>query len=104
MKLDARFLFVAGFLGSHLQAQTSLTWQQIKERFETANPTLKAAQASIAESRASEITAHLRPIPDFTLTADGFQVATNQCLWQPLSGVVLTPGASYLLERGNKRN
>ncbi|MBV8847399.1 MAG: TolC family protein [Bryobacterales bacterium] len=104
MKLDVRFLFMAGCMGSSVYAQTSLTWQQIKERFEAANPSLKAAQASIAESRAGEITAHLRPNPDFTLTADGFQVAPNQGVWQPLSGVVLTPGTSYLVERGNKRN
>jgi cobalt-zinc-cadmium efflux system outer membrane protein len=104
MKLKLRFLLVAAVLVPKLPGQTSLTWQQVKERFEAANPTLQAAQASIAESRASEITAHLRPNPDFSLTADGFQVNPYQDVWRPLSGVVITPGASYLIERGNKRN
>lgn len=93
-------------LGSLLclgQAQTALTWQQVKERFEGANPTLKAAQLNIDESRAAEITAYLRPNPDFTLTADGFQVSRNLGVWRPLSGVVETPGVSYLHERRNKR-
>jgi cobalt-zinc-cadmium efflux system outer membrane protein len=104
MKLKLRFLLVAAVLMPHLPGQTSLTWPQVKERFEAANPTLQAAQASIAESRASEITAHLRPNPDFSLTADGFQTNPYLGVWRPLSGVVITPGASYLIERGNKRN
>jgi cobalt-zinc-cadmium efflux system outer membrane protein len=108
MKLDLRFLFLAGgFLVagvSSLRAQTSLTWQQIKERFEAANPSLKAAQASIAESRASEITAHLRPNPDFTFSTDGTQLARYQGVWRPFAGTQYTPGVSYLIERGDKRN
>jgi cobalt-zinc-cadmium efflux system outer membrane protein len=104
MKMELRFLFVVGVLASSLPGQTSLTWQQVKERFKAANPTLKAAQDSIAESRAGEITAHLRPNPDLTLSADGFQIAPYLGTWRPLSGVVITPGASYLIERANKRN
>ena len=84
-------------------AQTELTWQQIRERFEASNPTLQAAQLNINESRAAEITAYLRPNPAFNLTADGFQVAPNQGIWQPLSGVLQTPGVSYLHERRHKR-
>ena len=103
MKLKLRFLSL-GVLISSLHAQTSLSWQQIKDRFDALNPTLKAAQASIAESRASEITAHLRPNPDFSISADGFQVNPYLGIYRPLSGVVLTPGLSYLIERGNKRN
>ena len=104
MKLILRFLFVTGVLISNLRAQTSLSWQQVKEKFDDANPTLKAAMASIAESRANEITAHLRPNPDLTLSADGFQINPYLGIWRPLSGVVITPGISYLIERGNKRN
>lgn len=103
MKLKLRFLSL-GVLISSLHAQTSLSWQQVKERFDALNPTLKAAQASIAESRASEITAHLRPNPDFSISADGFQVNPYLGIYRPLSGVVVTPGLSYLIERGNKRN
>jgi outer membrane protein, heavy metal efflux system len=83
--------------------QPALNWEQIKEKFRAANPTLKAAQMSIDESRAEEITAYLRPNPDFTLTADGFQVARNQGVWSPLSGVFESPAVSYLHEREHKR-
>jgi len=104
MKLNLPLLLATGMLVTNLRAQTALTWQQVKDKFEAANPTLKAAQASISESRANEITAHLKPNPDVSLASDGFQLAPNQGVWQPVSGVVLTPGASYLIERGNKRN
>src|SRR5579871_4451160 len=83
-------------------AQTTYTWQQIKEKFETANPTLRAAQVSIDESRATEITANLRPNPEVSLSADGVQV-NRGAGWRPLSGVVETPGFSYLHERQQKR-
>jgi len=90
-------------LGSRLYGQTALTWEQIKSKFEATNPTLKAAQLSIDESRAAEITAYLRPNPDFSLTADGLQVSKNNGYWRPLNGVVVTPSFSYLHERKNKR-
>ena len=79
------------------------TWSQIREKFRTSNPTLKAAQLNIDESRAAEITAFLRPNPDFNLTADGVQIAKNMGVWRPFSGVVETPGVSYLHERDHKR-
>jgi cobalt-zinc-cadmium efflux system outer membrane protein len=84
-------------------AQTTLTWEQVRAKFEAANPTLKAAELSIDESRAAEITAYLRPNPDLTLSADGFQIKPNAGVWQPFSGVVETPGISYLHERQHKR-
>jgi len=94
---------VAGLAPALALAQTTLTWEQIKGKFEAANPTLRAAQLNIDESRAAEITAYLRPNPDFSLTADGFQVSSNASVWRPLSGVVETPGLSYLHERQHKR-
>jgi cobalt-zinc-cadmium efflux system outer membrane protein len=107
MKLDSRFLFLTGSLiaaALDLRAQTTLTWQQAKDRFEAANPTLKAAESTVAEARAGEITAHLRPNPQLSLTADGLQTNPYLGIWRPLSGVVTTPGVSYLIERGNKRD
>jgi cobalt-zinc-cadmium efflux system outer membrane protein len=86
-----------------LLAQTAFTWQQIKDKFAAENPTLKAAKLNIDESRAAEITAYLRPNPDFILSADGFQIASHLGVWQPFSGVVETPGVSYLHERRHKR-
>lgn len=85
------------------QTTTTLTWQQLKDKFEAANPTLQAYRSSIEESRAAEVTAFLRPNPDFTLTADGFQANRNNGVWRPLQGVVETPGVSYLHERQRKR-
>jgi cobalt-zinc-cadmium efflux system outer membrane protein len=93
----------AGFVPAAAFAQTAFTWQQIKDKFDATNPTLKAAQASIDESRAAEITAYLRPNPNFALTADGVQVSRNADVWRPFSGVVETPSISYLHERQHKR-
>lgn len=84
-------------------AQQGLTWQEIKDKFETTNPALKAGQASIDESRASEITAYLRPNPDFTLSTDGTQISRYLGVWRPFSGTQIAPGVSYLHERRGKR-
>jgi len=93
---------VCGYAPLVATAQSALSWQQVRQRFEASNPTLKAAQLNIDESRAAEITAYLRPNPDFSLTVDGFQLPTNTP-FRPLSGVVETPGISYLHERRHKR-
>lgn len=93
---------ITGLAPSAIFSQTAFTWQQIKDKFVAVNPTLKAAALSIDESRAAEITAYLRPNPDFTLTADGFQLNPNP-VYRPLSGVYESPGISYLHERQHKR-
>jgi outer membrane protein, heavy metal efflux system len=67
------------------------------------NPTLIAARATIDEARANEITAYLRPNPDFSLSADGFQLTPYAGTWRPLAGVLLTPAISYTHERQHKR-
>src|SRR5216683_642043 len=84
-------------------AQRALTWREVRERFEAANPTLRAGQIGIDESKAQEITAFLRPNPNFTLTADGTQIAPHNSVWRPLAGTYETPGISYLHERQHKR-
>ena len=94
---------VVVLLANSCLAQTAFTWQQIRQKFERTNPTLKASELSIDESRAAEITAYLRPNPDLSLTADGFQISRNQGVWRPLSGVLETPAVSYLHERQHKR-
>src|SRR5271157_1013885 len=83
--------------------QQALTWEQVREKFEAANPTLKAAQINIDESRANEITAHLRPNPSFNMLADGTQLVPYQGVWKPLAGTDYSPGVSYLHERQHKR-
>jgi outer membrane protein, heavy metal efflux system len=84
-------------------SQNALTWQEVRDRFEKANPSLRAGQIGIDESRAQEITAYLRPNPNMTLTSDGTQIAPNQGVWRPLAGTLFSPGISYLHERQHKR-
>ena len=96
-------MVVAVFLPIGARAQTALTWEQIKVKFEAANPTLKANQANIDESKAEEITAYLRPNPDLSVSADGTQLSPLSGVWQPIRGTTLTPGVDYLHERDHKR-
>ena len=96
-------MVVAVFLPIGARAQTALTWEQIKVKFEAANPTLKANQANIDESKAEEITAYLRPNPDLNVSADGTQLSPLSGVWQPIRGTTLTPGVDYLHERDHKR-
>jgi outer membrane protein, heavy metal efflux system len=103
MRRQFRFLLLAGLLASNLRAQRAFTWQELRDRLAATNPTLQAGQINIDESRAAEVTAYLRPNPDFSLSMDGFQVAPNSGIWRPLSGVVETPGFSYLHERNGQR-
>jgi len=103
MRRQFPFLLLAGLLASNLHAQRAFTWQELRDRLEATNPTLQAGQINIDESRAAEVTAYLRPNPNFSLSADGFQVAPNGGVWRPFSGVVETPVFSYLHERGDKR-
>jgi cobalt-zinc-cadmium efflux system outer membrane protein len=86
-----------------LEAQQSLTWDQVKARFEAANPALKADALGVDEMKAAEITAFLRPNPQFTAAADGTQIAPHKGVWQPLNGTDVQPGVSYLHERERKR-
>ena len=83
-------------------AQT-LDWQHVKQQFESSNPTLKAAKLNIDESRAEEITAYLRPNPEFTLLTDGTQIAPDQGVWRPFAGTMWQSSFSYLHERRHKR-
>jgi cobalt-zinc-cadmium efflux system outer membrane protein len=86
-----------------LGAQTTLNWQQIKDKFAAANPTLQAAQLNIEESRAAEITAYLRPNPDFTFSTDGTQLTRYNGVYRPFAGTQVSPAMSYLHERQHKR-
>jgi cobalt-zinc-cadmium efflux system outer membrane protein len=84
-------------------AQTSNTWDQVKAKFEATNPALKADADNVDEMRAEEVTAHLRPNPQFNTTVDGTEIAPNNGHWQPLQGTFVEPGISYLHERDHKR-
>jgi cobalt-zinc-cadmium efflux system outer membrane protein len=82
---------------------SALTWDQAKAKFEAANPMLKSDQSSVDEMKAEEITAYLRPNPQFVMTADGTQFAPKDGTWQPVKGTYLIPNFSYLHERDHKR-
>ena len=85
------------------QGTQPLNWQTIRSRFEANNPTLLAENINVSEARAQEITAYLRPNPEFTMTVDGTQIAPNRGIWQPFTGTFESPAISYLHERRHKR-
>jgi cobalt-zinc-cadmium efflux system outer membrane protein len=97
----AMALFLLG--APRVFAQQSLNWEQVKSRFETANPALKADALGVDEMKAAETTAHLRPNPQFTLGSDGTQIAPNQGIWKPMAGTDVVSTLSYLHERDRKR-
>ena len=51
-------------LGVHVQ-QPSFTWEQLRDKFLSANPALRAQAQDIESTRANEVTASLRPNPTF---------------------------------------
>jgi len=93
---------IAGIVPITALGQQPLTWQQIKGRFESMNPTLRAGRIGIDEARAQEVTAYLRPNPDMTTTFD--QIAPFSANpYRPLGSALPLVSASYLHERGGKR-
>jgi outer membrane protein, heavy metal efflux system len=78
-------------------------WNTVKDKFELNNPTLLAGQLNIDELKAEEITANLRPNPQFTLTADGTQIVPYHGIWEPFAGTFVSPAVSQLFERRHKR-
>ncbi len=84
-------------------AQQALTWDQVKARFEAVNPTLHADALNVDEMKAQEITAFLRPNPQFAFSTDGTQIVPDKGHWQPLAGTDFQPNVSYLHERDGKR-
>ena len=101
---------VGGISCGKLPAQTVFDWQQLKEKFEATNPTLIAAKLNIDESRANEITAYLRPNPDFSLGFDQINPFTKQPppnggadVYRPFAYTEPTFEFDYLHERRHKR-
>jgi cobalt-zinc-cadmium efflux system outer membrane protein len=97
--------FVLGIasLASFASAQQTLTWDQVKVKFEASNPALRADEINVEEMKAAEITAYLRPNPQFTFSTDGTQLVRHNGVWQPLAGTQYQPNFSYLHERERKR-
>jgi len=105
--LNKHFWCVGLLLAASLEpsgfAQRSFTWQEIRDKFEATNPTLRALEIGIDESKAQEITAYLRPNPDVAVATDGTQIAPYQGVWRPFAGTQVSTTGSYLHERRHKR-
>ena len=86
---------------AHSDRRNSPTPGNKLKRFQTANPTLQAGRIGIDESRAEEVTAYLRPNPDFTFSLDQIQAFTSP--FQPFAYLFPSYAASYLHERRHKR-
>jgi cobalt-zinc-cadmium efflux system outer membrane protein len=104
----AALLILAPALAS---AQQGLTWEQVKAKFEAANPALKADALGVDEMKAAEITAFLRPNPQLSFTMDqlypfGSHYDPNVpgTYYRPLSNALTTGSVSYLYEREHKRD
>lgn len=89
-------------MASGALGQKTLTWAEAKREFQASNPTLRAAQIGVQESRAEETTAFLRPNPDLTVSADQFNPFTGNP-YRPFTNVEPIVSGSYLHEREHKR-
>ncbi len=101
--VGAAMLLLVGTTALCAQSPSPLSWEQVKARFQAANPALRADALALDESRAAEATAFLRPNPQFTFANDGTQLAPYHGVWQPLSSTQLQSTLSYLHERDRKR-
>lgn len=84
-------------------AQTALTWQEVRNKFETANPTLRAGQIGIDESRAQEVTANLRPNPTASILADQIDPFNGGPPHGAFAYLLISGSVSQLWERQHKR-
>jgi outer membrane protein, heavy metal efflux system len=92
-------LVLSGCLAANASAQRALTWQEVRDRFESGNPTLRAGQINVDESKAEEITAFLRPNPQASLGVDQLGHTGKG----PFNEAIVSASASYLHERQHKR-
>jgi cobalt-zinc-cadmium efflux system outer membrane protein len=95
--------FAVFALAANAGAQKALTWQEVREKFESANPTLRAGQIGVDESRAAEISAYLRPNPTLTLLADQIDPFPGGPSHGALAFWLPSATVNYLHERQHKR-
>ena len=104
-RLVAYFGVVPLFTGCLTQpalAQKIFTWQQIRDQFEAANPTLRAGLLNIQESKAQEITANLRPNPNLNFGLDQLD-PFDTSPFRPFAYTFPSASVDYLHERAHKR-
>jgi len=94
---------LAGCLAADGYAQKALTWQEVRDRFEAANPTLQAGKIGIDESKAEETTAYLRPNPTLALLADQIDPFNGGPSHGPFAYLLNSATVNYLHERQHKR-
>jgi outer membrane protein, heavy metal efflux system len=94
---------VTALLAHTCLAQKALTWQEVRDKFEVANPSLLAGQIGIDESRANETTAYLRPNPNLALLADQIDPFPGGPSHGPFSFFLPSATLTYLHERQHKR-
>jgi cobalt-zinc-cadmium efflux system outer membrane protein len=95
-------LLLAGIAG-RAAAQKALTWEEVRARFEANNPTLRAGQIGIDESKANEITAYLRPNPQLSLLSDQINPFPGGPPHGTFAFWLTSATVSYLHERQHKR-
>jgi cobalt-zinc-cadmium efflux system outer membrane protein len=96
-------LLIVALLSGSGSAQTALTWQQVRAKFEASNPILRAGQIGIEESRADEITAYLRPNPSLTILSDQIDPFPGGPPHGPFAYWLPAATVNYLHERQHKR-
>jgi outer membrane protein, heavy metal efflux system len=96
-------MFCSAILAGNAFAQQALTWQEIRARFKAANPSLRAGQIGIDESRANETTAYLRPNPNFSILADQIDPFPGGPHHSTFGFLLSVAAVSYLHERQHKR-
>jgi outer membrane protein, heavy metal efflux system len=96
-------LLVTASLAGNTVAQKTLTWQDVRAKFEAANPTLQAGQLGVEESRAQETTAYLRPNPNLSLLADQINPFDGGPPHSTFGFLLSTATVTYLHERQHKR-
>jgi cobalt-zinc-cadmium efflux system outer membrane protein len=95
-------IWAAAWIASGAFGQKTLTWEETKQEFQASNPSLRAGQIGIEESRAQELTAFLRPNPDLTVLVDQLNPFTSNP-YQPFANTLPLLSISYLHEREHKR-
>src|SRR5579859_238280 len=84
-------------------AQKALTWKEVRDKFEAANPALQAGQIGIDEARAQETTANLRPNPNVTALADQIDPFNGGPPHGAFAYLLAAGSVNYLWERQHKR-
>jgi outer membrane protein, heavy metal efflux system len=96
-------ILLGGVLCESAEAQKTLSWPEVRARFEAENQTLQAGQFGVDESRAQETSAYLRPNPNLSLLADQINPFSGGPPHSTFGFLLASATVSYLHERQHKR-